>query len=90
MDSFPRGVPAVQSHNRSPSVTDDTEICQSYMTALSSRTSTYVLVHGVFSHDNFMPATYFRVQIRNSMSCRKNALKNVSHHGWPMKKILIS
>ena len=47
MDSFPRGIPAVQFHNCSPSVTDDIEICQSCMTALSSRTSTYVLVHGV-------------------------------------------
>ena len=44
MDSFPRGIPAVQFHNRSPSVTDDIEICQNYMTELSSRTSTYVLV----------------------------------------------
>ena len=47
MVSFPRGVPAVQFHNRSPSVTDDIEICHSYMTALPSPTSTYVLVHGV-------------------------------------------
>ena len=44
MDSFPRGAPAVQFHNRAPSVTDSIEICQSYMTAFSSHTSTYVLV----------------------------------------------
>ena len=42
MDSFPRGIPAVQYHNRSPYVTENFQICQSYMTALSSRTSTYV------------------------------------------------
>ena len=36
MDSSPRYVPGVQFHNRSPSVTEDIEICQSYMTALSS------------------------------------------------------
>ena len=34
MDSFPRGAPAVQFHNRAPSVTDNIEICQSYMTAV--------------------------------------------------------
>ena len=44
MDSFPRSVPAVQFHNCSPSVTEDTEICQSYMTPLSSHNITYVLV----------------------------------------------
>ena len=52
LDSFPRGVTAVQFHDRSPSVTDNIEICQSNMTALSSRTSTYALVHGVLSYDN--------------------------------------
>ena len=44
MDYFPRGVPPAQFHNRGPFVTDDIKICQSYMTALSSGTSTYVLV----------------------------------------------
>ena len=44
MDYFPRGVPAAQFHNCSPFVTDDIKICQSYMTALSSGTSTYVSV----------------------------------------------
>ena len=75
MDSLPRGVPAVQFHNRIPSGTYDIEICQSYMTELSSRTSTYVLVHGVHSksYDNFMPTAYLRVQIRNSMSSGKKA-----------------
>ena len=77
MDYFPRGAPTVQFHNRSSSVIDDIEICQSYMTAFSSRTSTYVLVHGALSksYDNFMRAAYLRVQIKNSMSCRKNDLK---------------
>ena len=77
MDSFPRGVPAVQFHNRSPSLTDDIEICQSYISALSSRTSTYVLVQWspLKSYDNFIPAAYLRVQIRNSMSSCKKALK---------------
>ena len=42
-DSLLRGVPAVQFHNI-PSGTYDTEICQSYMTELSSLTSAYVLV----------------------------------------------
>ena len=42
--SLPRGVPAVQFYNRSPSVTDNIEFCQSYMIALSSRTSAYILV----------------------------------------------
>ena len=28
MDYFPRGVPAVQFHNRGPSVTEDIEICK--------------------------------------------------------------
>ena len=44
MDYFPRGVPAAQFHNRGPFVTDDIKICQSYMAALSSGTSTYVSV----------------------------------------------
>ena len=45
------------------------------MTELSSRTSTYVLVHGALSksYDNFIPTAYPRVQIRNSMSPRKKA-----------------
>ena len=73
MDSLPRDVSTVQFHNLIPSGTYDVEICQSYMTELSSRTSTYVLVHGVLSksYDNFMPTAYLRVQIRNSMSSRK-------------------
>ena len=44
MDSFPSGVPHVQFYNLISSGTDNIEICQSYMTELSSRTSTYVLV----------------------------------------------
>ena len=77
MNYFPRGVPAVQSHNRSPSVTDDIEICESYMTALSSRTSTYVLVHGILcsGYDSSMPAAYLGVQIRNLMPPRKKSQK---------------
>ena len=84
MDSLPRGVPVVQFHNRIPFGTYDIEICQSYMTELPSR--------GVLSksYDNFMPAAYLRVQIRNSMPSRKKSLwKNFSHHGWPPMKILV-
>ena len=44
MDSLPKGVPAVQFHNRISSGTDDIEVCQSYMIELSSRTSAYVVV----------------------------------------------
>ena len=44
MDSFPKGAPAVQFLDGSPSVADNIEICQSYMTELSSHTSTYVSV----------------------------------------------
>ena len=79
MDFFPKGVPAVQFHNRSPSVTEDIEICQSYMIALSSRHQylCFIQSNGVLSkgYDNFMPAVYICVQIRNLMSSRKNTLK---------------
>ena len=37
-----------------------------------------------------MQEAYLRVQIRNSMSCRKKALKQGSLHGWLTKKILVS
>ena len=37
MDYFRRDVPAVQFLNRSSSVIEDIEICQSYVTTLSSR-----------------------------------------------------
>ena len=37
MHSSSIGVLAVRIHNRSPSVTEDIEICQSYMTVLPSR-----------------------------------------------------
>ena len=47
MDSLPRGLSAFRFHNRIASGTDDIEICQSYMTGLSSRTSTYVLVQWI-------------------------------------------
>ena len=80
MDSFLRGVPAVQFHNRRQSVIEDIEICQSYMTALSSRHQylCFVQLNGVLSesYDNFIPAAYLRVQIRYLMSSGKNALKN--------------
>ena len=79
MDSLPRGVPTVQFHNRSSSVTEDIEICQSYMIALSSHHQylCFIQSNGALSesYDNFIPAAYFRVQIRNLMSCRKNTLK---------------
>ena len=67
MDSLPRGVPVAQFHNRIPFGTYDIDICQSYMTELPSR--------GVLSksYDNFMPAAYLRVQIRNSMPSRKKS-----------------
>ena len=78
LDSFPRGVPAVQFYNRSPSVTEDFDICQSYITALSSRHQYlyFIQSNGALSesYDNFMPAAYLRVQIRNLMFSRKNAL----------------
>ena len=48
--------------------------------------------NGVLSnnYDNFMPAAYLRVQIRNSMPSRKKSpWKNVSHHGWQTKKYLV-
>ena len=83
MNSFPRGVPAIQFHNR-PSVTEDIEICQSYMTALPSRHPylCFIQSSGVLSesYDNFMPVAYLRVQIRNSMSSCENALKKC----WPL------
>ena len=79
MDSLPRGVPTVQFHNRSPSVTEDIEICQSYMTALLTRHQYLCLIqsNGALSESyvNFMPAAYLKVQIRNLMSSRKNALE---------------
>ena len=68
------------------------EICQSYMTELLSRTSRTPLAQWSLSknYDNFMPAAYLRVQIRNSMPSRKKSLwKNFSHHGWPSMKILV-
>ena len=79
MDSFSRGLPAVQFHNRSPSVTKDIEIGESNMIALSSRHQylCFIQSNGVLSesHDNFMPVAYLRVQIRNSMSSCKKALR---------------
>ena len=79
MDSFPRGAPAVQIHNPSPSVTEDIEICQSYMTALSSRRQylCFIQSNGVLSesYNNLIPVACLSVQIRNLMSPRKNALK---------------
>ena len=61
MDSFPRGVPAVQFHNCSPSVNEDTARCK-YVC--------FIQPNGVLSesYNNFMPAAYPRVQIRNLMS----------------------
>ena len=62
MDSFPRGVPAVQFHNRSPFIPDDIEICRSYMTALSSHNIIYVLVQWspLQRQDIFILAAYLQ------------------------------
>ena len=80
MDFFPKGVPAVQFHNRSPSVTKNIEIYQSDMTALSSRHQhlSFIQPNRVLSksHDNFMlAAAYLQIQIVNSMYSRKKSLK---------------
>ena len=80
---FSKRCTAVQFHNRSPSVTEDIKICQSYMTALSSchQYLCFLQSNGGLSetYDNFMPAAYLRVQIRNLMPSRKNALNSNSY-----------
>ena len=93
MDSLPRSVPAVQFHNHVPSGTYDIDFCQSYTwpschhAPVGLHWPNRVLSK---SYDNFMPATFLRVQIRNSMPSRKKSpWKNISHHGYPTKKVLV-
>ena len=93
MGSSPRGVPAVQFHNPNPSITEDIEICQSYMTALSSRHQ-YLCFSPMDSSPKAMiiscpwPISEFKLEIQCPLA--KMLWKNISHYGWPMKKILVS
>ena len=71
MNSFSRGVPAIQFYYRSPSVTKDIEIYQSDMTALLSRHQyiCFIQSNGVLSksHDNFMSVAYLRFKLEIQM-----------------------
>ena len=68
MESLPKGVRAVQFQYSDLSKLHERFVI---MPPLRTFQSNGVLSE---SYDNFMPAVYLRVQIRNSMSSRKNAL----------------
>ena len=93
MNYSPIAVLAVQFHNRSPSVTEDIEICQSYITTLSSRHQ-YLCFSPMESSlkaiiiSCLRPPSGFKLEIQCPLA--KMCWKNVSHNGWPTKKMLVS
>ena len=93
MDSSAIGVITVQFYKRSPSVTEDIDICQSYMTALSSHHQ-YLCFSQLESSPKAViiswprPISGFELEIQCPLA--KVSWKTVSHHGWPTKKILAS
>ena len=58
MDYFPSSIPAVQFHNRNPSVTDNIVICQSYTIGCHHVSKSYVYKN----YDNFMLAVSLKLE----------------------------
>ena len=77
MDYFSRGVPAVQFHNRSPSITEILRFASYNEGVVIKPLVAMFQSNGVLSEscDNFIPAAHLWFQITNSMSSRKNVLK---------------
>ena len=92
IDSFPRGVPADQFHNRSPSATEDIGIFEGI--GISFHRVTYVSFSPMESSPKAMiiscsrPVSGFKLKIWCPVA--KMPWKNVGHHVWWTKKMLVS
>ena len=89
MGCSPKGVLAVQFHNRSSFVTEDIEICQSYMTVLSSSYQCLCFTPMESSAKAMIISclrSISRFDLEIQCPLAKMSWKNVNHHGWPTKK----
>ena len=89
MGCSPKGVLAVQFYNRSSFVTEDIEICQSYMTVLSSSYQCLCFTPMESSAKAMIISclrSISRFDLEIQCPLAKMSWKNVNHHGCPTKK----